>query len=923
MPDFPAPRVSARPRIVRVFIASTVEDMQEEIDVLTNTVFPELHRRCRERHVEFLEVDLRHGLTAESTEQLDLVAISFAEIEQCRPYFVGILGQRYGWIQNLIDPELVATNLWLVEHPDKSLTELQALHGALNDPTLGRHSFFYLRDPAYLDSLAEERRPLYEAENPEARRKLDELKERIRRSGLPVRENYANAELLGRQILDDLWGAIDRDFPADATPTTLERYAAEHETFALTRSAVYISRDEHLAAIDLHASTDGPPLVVKGNPAVGKSALLANWAKDYRVEHPQDFLIVHFTGSPSHSTDHISLMARVIGEIKRRYRLPEEIPETSQKIAARFPAWLAAAAARGGLIIVLDGLDRMADHGDALDLAWLPETFPPNVRVVVSAKPGAILTALEERGWPTLHVDGFQPEEQRTFVHEYLAYIQKELDTHQVDRILEEPQAANPLFLRALLDEAVSSPITSEQTARIEGCLEADTPDGLYAKILARLERCHDTWQPGTIGRVMSSLWASRMGLHERELIELLESWQGPLPRAVWSRVYQDLQPLLINRSGLLGFLHDAVRLAVETLYLPDAKARRDAAARLAFYFASQKTDDRKIDELPWQLFKVEAWRTLKDCLESLTLFWRLTGGPRQWELREYWRKLGTRYNVVQTYEDVFLRHQKAGPPDRDLCLILERMAGFLESMGRYDGAASFYHISLEIREKLFDTDHPEIAVNLASLAAALRGKGEFKEAEPILRRAVEITEKTRGSDHPELALRLLELGDLLRAAGEYLVAEPQLRQALAIHRNAPKLAHLDIAATLGSLAAALQSKGDLDGAEAALREVLDIREKVFGPEHPDTAACLNELGALLAAKGDDQAAAQTFRRALSICEKSLGAKHPDCAVSLPGLAAILERAGDYEGAEPLLRRALALREQSLGALAAARAAAS
>ena len=923
MPDFPASRVSARPRLVRVFVASTVEDMQEEIDVLANTVFPELHRRCRERHVEFLEVDLRPGRTAESTEEIDLVAISFAEIEQCRPYFVGILGQRYGWAPSMIDPELLATNLWLVEHPDKSLTELQILHGALNDPTLGRHSFFYLRDPAYLTTLPEERGPDYEPEGPEARRKLDDLKDRIRRSGLSVRDNYANAELLGQQILDDLWGAIDRDFPADAAPSTLERYAAEHETFALTRTAVYIGRDEHLNALDRHVGGDGPPLVVTGDEGTGKSSLLANWAKDYQAASPQAFLIRHFVGCVSHSNDHVALMVRVIAEIKRRYKLPEETPGTPPKIAARFPAWLAAAAARGGLIVVLDGLDRLTDHGDALDLCWLPEAFPPNVRVVISAKPGSILSALEERGWPTLELDGFQSEERRRFIQEYLAHIRKDLAAEQVDRILDAPQSANPLFLRTLLDEAVSSPISSEQAARIDDCLDVDNPDALYEKVLARLERRHDSFRQEMIGGVMSTLWAARTGLCERELIELLESWQGPLPRAAWSQLYLDLQPLLINRSGLLGFMHNAVRRAVEHRYLEDAKAQRDAAARLAFYFAPQKTDDRKIDELPWQLLKVEAWRTLKDCLESLTVFWRLTSGLRQWELREYWRKLGTRYNVVQTYEDVFLRHQKAGPPERDLCLILDRLAGFLESIGKYEGAASFYHISLEIREKLFESDHPELAGNLASLAAALRGKGDFKEAESMLRRAVDMTEKTRGSDHPELALRLHDLGDLLQTAGEYLAAEPLLRQALEIHRKGPKTAHLSLAATLASLAAVLQSKKDLDGAEAAFREILDIRERVFGPEHPDTAACLNELGGLLAGKGDDQAAAQTYRRALGICERSLGPKHPDCAASLAGLAAILERGGDYEGAEPLLRRAIALREKSLGALAAARAAAS
>ncbi len=44
---------------VRVFISSPFRDMQVERDVLVKQVFPELRRRCTERGVDFVEVDLR------------------------------------------------------------------------------------------------------------------------------------------------------------------------------------------------------------------------------------------------------------------------------------------------------------------------------------------------------------------------------------------------------------------------------------------------------------------------------------------------------------------------------------------------------------------------------------------------------------------------------------------------------------------------------------------------------------------------------------------------------------------------------------------------------------------------------------------------------------------------------------------------
>ena len=52
---------SSQARQVRVFISSTFQDMHAEREELVKFTFPELRRRCRERRVEFVDVDLRWG----------------------------------------------------------------------------------------------------------------------------------------------------------------------------------------------------------------------------------------------------------------------------------------------------------------------------------------------------------------------------------------------------------------------------------------------------------------------------------------------------------------------------------------------------------------------------------------------------------------------------------------------------------------------------------------------------------------------------------------------------------------------------------------------------------------------------------------------------------------------------------------------
>jgi hypothetical protein len=79
-------------RTIRVFVSSTFRDMQAERDVLMKFVFPKIRRLCAERGVTFTEVDLRWGITQEQAERGEVLPICLAEIERCRPYFIGIDG---------------------------------------------------------------------------------------------------------------------------------------------------------------------------------------------------------------------------------------------------------------------------------------------------------------------------------------------------------------------------------------------------------------------------------------------------------------------------------------------------------------------------------------------------------------------------------------------------------------------------------------------------------------------------------------------------------------------------------------------------------------------------------------------------------------------------------------------------------------
>ncbi|HYG57930.1 MAG TPA: DUF4062 domain-containing protein [Symbiobacteriaceae bacterium] len=104
-----------QPRQIRVFGSSTFQDMVEERNVLAKVVFPALKKRCAERDVTFVDIDLRWGVT----EEMNAIGHCLDEIAGCRPYFIGILGERYGSVLPLPEELMIASPGWPATETDR------------------------------------------------------------------------------------------------------------------------------------------------------------------------------------------------------------------------------------------------------------------------------------------------------------------------------------------------------------------------------------------------------------------------------------------------------------------------------------------------------------------------------------------------------------------------------------------------------------------------------------------------------------------------------------------------------------------------------------------------------------------------------------------------------------------------------------
>ncbi len=321
----PSIALTERDRVVRVFVSSTFRDMVEDRNTLMAQVWPALRQLCRGRAVEFVAVDLRWGITEAMSQQQETLRHCLAEIKRCRPYFIGLLGERYGWV---LGPEAYTAALLQEEHwlarevAQHSVTELEILHGVLNDPEMAGRAFFYCRDPAYAQARGSD----FLAEDATGAARQQALKGRVRavcrEQRIPLREGdqYHDPRALAGLVLADLTAAINTEFPADQAPDAWTREHRDHAAYAQSRrTRFYVGRDSYYQRLDAFArdGTDGQGLVVLGDSGGGKSALLANWVAHWQQAHPGDFVFQHYLGSSPLSARHLGLLRRLMVAIIR------------------------------------------------------------------------------------------------------------------------------------------------------------------------------------------------------------------------------------------------------------------------------------------------------------------------------------------------------------------------------------------------------------------------------------------------------------------------------------------------------------------------------------------------------------------------------------------------------------------------------
>eukprot|EP00741_Cyanophora_paradoxa_P017032 tig00020951_g16451.t1 len=790
-------------RVVRVFLSSTFQDMGAERDAIRALATPPLKALVAAERALFCHVaDLRWGITDEAARAGDVVLLCLKEIARCT-HFVAFIKGRYGWHR---DDEkgpsdagnaLLSRNLeraqgkypWIAQWADRSVTEAAR----------GRCAFYFADE-----GLAA--REAGAPEGPRAAYCLAALRDEIRRTGLPVRE-YGSAEGLADAIRGDLLAMVEREHPAGRHRSWLDGERAAAAAFAASRQARPLPPfhppppPTPLApSLCAYCAAGGPEaMLVTGDGGCGKSALLANWWREWAATRPDDLALVHFVGASQSSSLLASLARRLSEEVCARWPHADPLDHrgSDADVAGRLAAWLDRGAREwpARVVLAVDGLDQMLGDAAATGLAWLPHAAGPRLRLVLSALPGPALEAAAARPHLRLELRPLTLERRRRLAGDALALQGRALSGEHLERLASAAPCANALFLTVLLEELSNMSVHANLDADLWTLLDCGEPVALYRRLLFRLGRQHGA---RTLQDAAGALACARHGMAEAELAAFLNVGAPGGPNAVaWSLAWSALLPHLVCRDGLYSFFHRCTTEAVEEEY-----GLRDASAPARRH--------RRAEEGPWALARA---------------------GPRA----------GERLAGLLSEPDVLTR------------LDDYELASLWLASGRGEEAASRYAATLGLGRR--DAD----ASGLLRAGELLSAMGRPSEGLPFVQSAVAICRVTLSEEHPGTAAALNSLGNVQREVGNLPAARRAYEEALAILGRTLGAEDPAAATCMNSLGLLVKQQGDLDAAALLYEQALRVQRRVKGPEHPETAKTLQNYAVLLREKGDLPAARAAY----------------------------------------------------------------
>ncbi|MGA5541359.1 DUF4062 domain-containing protein [Mycobacterium sp. NPDC051198] len=578
--------------IIPIFISSTFRDFHRERDELIASVLPALNDKLVEFGCRAEMIDLRWGVTASDDDerQAQVLEVCLKEIDRSRPLFVGLLGERYGWVPDEYRLTNATQEAGIADYPrGTSVTALEFEYGALRS-TAGEAVFLERRTrgpvpPEWRDSDTTH---------------VIALKERVRERCEVHSYQVDTLQPLG---LTDFIQCATRVIGEKVIRRALEiagsqsdPVAAAEALFVEDRLRAFGGRDAIVAATAGHLRS-GAGVCLTGQSGVGKSAIWCASVEQLRKDG------LHVVSVPVAASPEVSTMR---GVFLRICSLLGDTPLQELSIEELEEHTRLALGAAAPLVFAVDGIDQIPGLTQPRFLANLPA----EVSVLVSTTDQDHSRYVEALGLTVIEVGRLSKADGRTAVGALCVSSGRSLPHAAVERLVAEPRT--PLWLRLAIGELSAldaddfSSINPEadpllEIARLVTATVSELPPSTGALITRIVDRAGARFGAGEVGSVLSLVATSRSGLRPIDFEEMTG-----LNALTIAGIRRALSGLLVVRGegGRLGLAHAAVRGRLMEQFV-SASSEVNLHAQIAEHLANYEDGDTLCQEdRLWHLFR-------------------------------------------------------------------------------------------------------------------------------------------------------------------------------------------------------------------------------------------------------------------------------------------------------------------------------
>ena len=572
-------------KTISIFISSTFNDMQAERDYIRKYIVPRLNEELEQYCVVVQTVDLRWGVDTrnmdEGAREAKVLHVCLDAIKHTRPYFVGLLGNRYGWIpsyermnETIQHLDKCDRTIFKYINEEKSVTELEIIFGVLGLEEFVKHSFFCLRSMDSYKGMNNVEFAQFSDDNALAADKLEKLRKKIydladdKKVDFEVIEYTAKWNTLTgsfeklNEFGERLYNAILNDIKADVATVDSNAVVSfdtvNSEIKALDNFISYNVRDFVgrkqlitdlcdflLGGSNLSALLNNKRgLFLCGTSGCGKSYLFSALYKSLNtvIGEGSLLLLAHAAGITPKSKSIHSMLDNWCRQLKAALGdNPDDISRQYNKDDFRD---LCAISQLKGYhpIILIDSLDSFVN--DKLLTKW--DFIPANVPFVCTTLPGYAEDIVKQNSkYEIIDIDNFSREDALLLVDSVLTSQYKELSQKNVDRLLNitdengTTSHSSPLWLKVAL--TILSEFGSDDFRQIHNCIldgEDNKIDDYLKKVIEQMPPTPELlfnhfvsvscryFSPELTNEVMSYIAISEYGLTELQLEKLLgDKW--------------------------------------------------------------------------------------------------------------------------------------------------------------------------------------------------------------------------------------------------------------------------------------------------------------------------------------------------------------------------------------------------------------